>query len=484
MSKTSVQVIGDVPARLEDGFVRVAREAGLPLSFPREVLEEAAWVAEVPRPPRKDMSGVPFVTIDRPGSTGLDQALHLERLRDGYRVWYAVSDLGAFVRPGGALDREARARGEIVHLPIGSVPLHPRVLTEGAAGLLPGAARPAAVWLIDLDAEGRMVGADVHRAVVRSRERLDHPYVQAAVETGTADGTLSLLAEIGSLRLELQHEGGGVTLPTPRQEVVGDGRGYRLAYRPPLPAEAWSAQISLLTGMAAATMMLDAEVGLLRVLPPPQPAALAQVRRVAAALGVTWPEGAGYGQVVRDLDPRSPRHAAFLYESRTLLRGSGYVAFDGAPPPLADHAAVGAPYAHVTAPLRRVADRYATEVCLAIAAGEPVPPEVAWALRELPGIMAVSGRRAAMVQRACVNLVEAFLLRDYLGEPFDAVVIEVDGRGETGHPPGGRGGGGLVQLADPPVIARCDGPLPLGERVTVRLARADPATREVRFTLA
>ncbi|MEV4396763.1 RNB domain-containing ribonuclease [Nonomuraea sp. NPDC049607] len=470
-----IQVPGPIPARLEDGFDRVLREQRLPAGFPQDVLDEADWVAQVPRLEAKDLTDVPFVTIDPPGSMDLDQALHLERLRDGYRVWYAIADVGAFVRPGGPIDAEARTRGETVYLPVGRVPLHPKVLSEGAASLLPGATRPAAVWRIDLDADARIVGADVQRARVRSRERLDYAYVQAAVDTATADGTLGLLAEIGALRLGLERARGGVTLPTPEQEVVRDGDGgYRLEFRVPLPAEAWNAQISLLTGMAAASMMLDAEVGILRVLPAPQPDDLAKVRRVAQALGVPWPEGAGYGAVVHDLDAKNPQQAAFLQESKVLLRGAGYAAFDGAPPKLAEHAAVAAPYAHVTAPLRRLVDRYATEVCLAVAAGEPVPSDVRAALPLLPDIMSVTGRRAGAVDRACVDLVEAFLLRERIGQSFEAMVIDVDERR----------GGGQVQLVDPAVIARCDGVLPLGERVTVRLTQADPATREVRFTLA
>lgn len=474
MSKTSVQIPGEIPARLEDGFARIRRESGLPDAFPSRVLDEAEWVAEVPRLDGKDLTDLPFVTIDPPGSMDLDQAVHLERLRGGYRVWYAIADVGAFVRPGGVIDTEARARGATVYLPTGSVPLHPRVLSEGGASLLPGATRPAAVWCVDLDADGRTVGADVRRALVRSRERLDYAYVQAAVETGTADGTLGLLAEIGALRLALERERGGVTLPTPEQDVVTADGGYRLAYRLPLPAEAWNAQLSLLTGMAAASMMLDAEIGVLRVLPAPQPRDLDKVRRVAAALDVPWPDGAGYGQVVHDLDPANARQAAFLHESRVLLRGSGYVSFNGEPPQLADHAAVAAPYTHVTAPLRRLVDRYATEVCLAIAAGEPIPSDVARALDELPGLMSAAARRSSSVERACVDLVEAFLLRDRVGQAFEAMVIDVDERR----------GDGQVQLADPAVIAPCDGPLPLGEHITVRLTQADPATRQVRFTPA
>ncbi|MFD1930399.1 MULTISPECIES: RNB domain-containing ribonuclease [Nonomuraea] len=473
---TNIRVSGDVHPRLADGFERIRREIKLPEEFPKAALAEAARVAGAPaNAARQDLTELPFVTIDPPGSMDLDQAVFIEALGSGYRVWYAIADVGAFVRPGDALDAEARLRGETVYLPDGKVPLHPQVLSEGAASLLPGVIRPAAVWRIDLDAEGDLIGVDVQRSLVRSRERLDYDYVQATVETGTADGTLKLLAEVGRLRLNLERARGGVTLPTPDQEVVAVDGGYRLEYRAPMPSEAWNAQISLLTGMCAASMMLDAEIGVLRVLPPPQPRDLATVRRAALALGVPWPEGASYGDVVHDLDPKVPSHAAFLNESKILLRGSGYVAFDGEPPKLAEHSAVAAPYAHVTAPLRRLVDRYATEVCLAIAAGEPVPAEIQEALAGLPEIMSTTGRRANAVERASIDLVEAFMLRDRIGQSFDAVVLDIDER----RP------GGLVQLTDPAVVARCDGsPLPLGQSVRVRLTQADPNTREVRFTVA
>ncbi|MFC4062179.1 RNB domain-containing ribonuclease [Planomonospora corallina] len=476
MPYRSIRVPGGCHPRVEDGFARIRRELGLPEEFPRAVADEAEWVAQVPRLPVLDRTDLPLVTVDPPGSMDLDQALHLQERPGGYRVWYAIADVGAFVRPGGKIDAEARLRGETVYLPDGRIPLHPPVLSEGAASLLPGVVRPAALWCVDLDSDGLIVGADVVRARVRSRERLDYDYVQAAVETGTAEGPLRLLAEIGALRTALERARGGVTLPVPDQEVVGDGDGgYRVELRAPLPAEEWNAQISLLVGMAAATMMLDAEIGLLRVLPPAPDRVTDRVRRTAAALGVPWPDDASYGDVVHSLDPKVPAHAAFLAESTVLLRGAGYVAFNGAPPLQADHAAVAAPYAHVTAPLRRLADRYATEVCLAVAAGEPVPEEVLRALDELPDLMRASGRRAGAARRACVDLVEAFVLRERVGRTFDAVVVDADEDGS----------GGEVQLTDPPVVARCDGDhLPLGEAVRVRLTRADPVTREVRFALA
>ena len=71
------------------------------LDFPPDVLADAERAAASPRLPEADETAVPFVTIDPPESLDLDQALHLERARDGYRVRYAIADVAAFVRPGG-----------------------------------------------------------------------------------------------------------------------------------------------------------------------------------------------------------------------------------------------------------------------------------------------------------------------------------------------------------------------------------------------
>ncbi|WP_310739375.1 RNB domain-containing ribonuclease [Microbispora sp. H10830] len=461
---------------LRDGFARIRGEFDLPDGFPAPVQEEAERAAASPAAPREDRIDLPLMTIDPPGSMDLDQALCIERRGTGYRVWYAIADVAAFVRPGGAIDAEARVRAETVYMADGRVPLHPPVLSEGAASLLPGQARPAALWRLDLGSDGEIEAVDLRRALVRSRERLDYETVQAAVDTGRAEGTIALLAEVGPLRLERERARGGLSLPTPEQQVVPDGNGgYRVEFRTNHPCEAWNAQISLLTGMAAARMMLDAGVGVLRVLPEAGPEDVGKVRRVAAALGVPWPDGTSYAEVVHGLDPKIPGHAAFLHESTVLLRGAAYVAFDGSAPTQVLHAALGAPYAHVTAPLRRLVDRYGTEVCLAVAADRPVPEEVAAALPGLPEQMAAGGRRAGAVGRACVDLVEAAVLHPRIGEVFEAVVVDVT----DGKP------GGQVQVTEPAVIARCDGDrLPLGERVPVQLTRADPATREVRFTAA
>jgi exoribonuclease R len=459
-------------------FTALRTELELPDSFPPAAQQEAEQAAQQAVDARTDLTDVPFVTIDPPGSLDLDQALHLaQRPGGGYRLRYAIADVSAFVRPGGALWDETWRRGETIYLPDGKVPLHPKVLSEGAASLLPGQDRPAVVWSIDVDSSGDTVGVEVRRATVRSRTRFDYVSVQAA---GSLPEPLELLPAIGTLLIERGLAKGAINLPIPAQEVEPqDGGGWRLALVAPTPVENFNAQLSLLTGRAAAQLMLDGKVGLLRTMPPPPPGAFDALRRAATALGIDWPDGASPGRVIAAVDPADPRGAAFLDQAGELLRGAGYTPFDDELPEQVEQAAVAAPYAHVTAPLRRLADRYATEVCLALAAGQPVPDWARESLPKLPAVMAGSDARAGAATRGAVDLTEAVLLQGREGEHFEAAVVDVEHR-DNGRPPRA-----VVAIDDPAVRAKCEGAdFTAGTRIGVVLKEADPTTRKVLFQKA
>ncbi|MFV0130143.1 RNB domain-containing ribonuclease [Streptomyces sp. HMX112] len=477
MPRRHIRVTGAAEAPLRAALRALRTELDLPGAFPAAVLAEAETAAKAPRPPDHDATDLPLFTVDPPGSTDLDQAMHLARRPGGgYRVHYAIADVAAFVTPGGAVDAEAHRRVQTLYLPDGRVPLHPAVLSEGAASLLPGRAVPALLWRVDLDAHGRPVTTGVRRALVRSRARLDYAEVQRRIDSGTAEEPVALLRDIGRLRERLEAERGGISLAVPEQEIVQRDHSYALAYRAPRPADAWNAQISLLTGACAADLMIAAGTGVLRTLPTAPDGAVARLRRSAHALGVDWPHHVSYAALVRSLDPSDTRHAAFLQDCTTLLRGAGYTVFTGGNVPSpAVHAAVADEYTHCTAPLRRLVDRYAGELCLAAAAGREPPEWVLAALPALPEEMARGSRRANGVERECVDLVEAALLKDRVGEVFDAYVVDVKDNDPAV---------GTVHLEDPAVVARVEGgttPLPLGERLRVRLTRADPGTAKALF---
>ena len=463
---------GGVARQLAERFEAVRREFEVPDRFPPDVVAEAAAAAGAATLPGRDETAVPFVTIDPPSSMDLDQAMSIERRGDGYRVRYAIADVPAFVRAGGAVDAEARRRGQTVYCPDERVQLHPAELSEGAASLLPDQVRPAFVWDITLDADGEGTAVEVYRALVRSVRRYDYEQVQKEVDAGTAEECLVLLKEVGEKRVLLERRRGGASLPMPEQEVEEDEHGaFRISFRPVLAAEDWNAQISLLTGMGAADLMLRGKVGILRTMPPPEPRDLARFRRQAAAAGVSWPEGLAYGEFLRTLDRTNPRHLALIHEATSLFRGAGYTPFDGTAPEQPLHAAVANPYAHVTAPLRRLVDRFGLVVCEALCSGQEVPQWVREALPTLPDLMATSDRRTNAVERACTDAVEAAELRPYLGRTLDAVVVDENDKGV------------VVQLIELAVVARAAGRAKAGETVAVRVDAADVSTGSLTLTL-
>lgn len=283
--------------------------------FPDDVLDEAAASAEAGLADMAlaDRREYPFVTIDPPDSMDLDQAVHIEREGEGYLVRYAISAVGLFIRPGGALERETHRRTQTVYGPDGSIPLHPHALSHGAASLLPNEDRPAYLWYLHLNPDGELRHKWVELALVRSVAKLSYEQVQDAVDGRTAlDSGVpgdfpELLRRVGSLRVEREIARGGVSLALPEQVVEkGDG-GYRLAFRALTDVEKWNAQISLVTGMAAADIMSRAAVGVLRTMPPAMPRDVDRLRSVARALRLDWPDDVDYREFVRSVGGDTPR---------------------------------------------------------------------------------------------------------------------------------------------------------------------------------
>jgi exoribonuclease R len=459
------------PAAID--FDSIRDELGIPASYPAPAVAEATEVAAVglaQLPKEVADEDIPFVTVDPVGSMDLDQAVHLARDGDGYLVHYAIADVASFVPPDGELAAETWRRGATLYSPDTNTPLHPVELSEGAASLLPDRQRPAVLWTIRLDSSGDPVQVDVRRTAIASVAQLNYPGVQVDADTGRLHPSIELLPEIGKLRLERSRQRHAISLDIPDSEIVKGPDGYwTLELRAVLDVEQYNAEISLLTGMCAAAIMIDGGIGLLRTLPSPTDAQVAALRKTTAVLGIPWPASVPPGDVIAGLNGAEPKAAAFLEDAVRLLRGAGYTPFDGEPPKRTEHGGVGAPYAHVTAPLRRLADRFATEICLALHAGQPVPTWVRTALPDLPKTMAAADRKASELSKACAGAVSVFVLHGREGEEFQATVLQIERERDRA----------IVILHEPPVRAHCDpNGLVEGSVITVRLRSADPASNK------
>ena len=201
--------------------------------------------------------------------------------------------------------------------------------------------------------------------------------MQAAAGNGTLPEPIALLPRLGRLLIARGLDRGAINLPIPEQLVqVEPGRGMAAGAAPTVPAEEWNAQVSLLTGMAAAGIMLAGGIGLLRTMPAPRPTRCTVAARAAARwasrgrtvtlavlAGVLAGIESGRAERCGASWTRPPNCCAERDTPRSMDRRRM----------IPGHGAVAAPYAHVTAPLRRLADRYAAEVCLSLTAAREVP---------------------------------------------------------------------------------------------------------------
>ena len=447
-------------------FRSIAREFDVRTTFVPELHTEASQLQDRFPQLRIDARSVPFVTIDPVGSKDLDQAVHIEsRSGGGYVVRYAIADVAAFVDPDSAVADESLERGQTIYLPDEPARLHPEELSEGSASLLPDVDRPAVLWTFELDERGEVDSAHVERALVCSVARLDYEGVHKDMQAGSVHPSIALLEEVGQLRQQSSLRRHAINLRLPSVRVVGDGDTFELVIEPRHPVMDYNSEISLLTGMVAGRMMVDAGVGFLRTLGPADEGGEAEFRREARNLG--YDVAGDIGEFLAGVDADTPRGMAVMREAQKLLRGSGYV--DLSEKQAEVHAGIGGFYSHVTAPLRRLIDRYATEVCLAICAGEDVPE---WVERDAARVIKTMGRSSQLantVEKACLHLTEATVLEPWVGHNFDGVTLK---SGEDAA---------RVFIVDPPVLAPSAGAPEEGAETKFSLVRAEPSAREVGF---
>lgn len=471
--------------RLEQALAALVDKLELPKDFPADAVTDAQQAVAHHSLPDEDCTNIEFVTIDPESSTDLDQAVFMQREGAGYRVFYAIADVPSFVAHGGALDAETRKRGMTIYLPQGRIPLHPEIISEDAGSLLPDQLRSAYVWEFELDDAAHVSQVHLRRAKIRSRAKLSYDGVQKDLDAGTASESLQLLREVGEKRIELERERGGASLRIPEQEVEADGDHYRLVQRAPLLVEDWNAQISLMTGMAAASIMMEHKVGVLRTMPAPDEKNVAKFRAQAEALGAPWSPDVQYGEFLRSLDLSDPKQLALMHQAASLFRGAGYTAFDGEVPEDPTQAAIAATYAHTTAPLRRLIDRFVLELCECLMNGREVPAAVRQALPELPEIMQSSGQLASKAERTAMDTIEAAILASHVGEEFDGVSVEgPDAAQLEKAEQNGKKPYGTIQLTAPPVTAKYEGNAAVGEHLRVILKEANIEQAKVTFEVS
>ena len=455
---------------LGDGFASIVKQFQLPTGFSLEVLEAAESAARAKTDfvqsidqIRRDATDIPFVTLDPASSTDLDQAFAIDADGDDIVLNYALADVGAFVPVGGPVEIEAWQRGVTIYGLAEKVPLYPKVISQGAASLLPDGPRAAFLVVVSVGPDGAIKLRSIDRVVCASRAKLAYntfnvnsiPHLEEFANRIWCDETAR-----GAIRVEF-----------PQQEVVVDESapgGVRLELRARNYAESVNSTLSLAVNLAIAKLFIDHRTGLFRVMSEPNEHALATLRRAAHVLGIDWSRSETLRDLQRRMDPNNMTHQRFLLEARRAGGRASYAILEPRKTPW--HSAIAASYSHATAPMRRLADRYVLDLAFLLANGRSVPSELTETLNKLPAAMEHGERLASNVDRTVIDLLEAVSLQHRIGEILIAEVVDAEA--------------GIVQTADSAIRARATllTKVANGDKVRVRIDDADPNKRMVRLT--
>ncbi len=466
-----MKIAKEAQRALAAGFSSIVEQFNLPDCFSSEVLDAAEHATQAKgkngRPiwedSRRNATDLPFVTLDPASSTDLDQAFTLQKEGNDLILSYAMADVSAFVPIGGMVEYEAWQRGVTIYGLAERIPLYPSVISQNAASLLPDGPRPAVLVVVVIHVDGTVKLRSVDRIICWSRAKLAYNSVDLS--------QLPFVEEFANRMWAAEIARGAIRVDFPQQEVVADALapgGVRLELRARMVSELVNSTLSLAVNMAIGSLFRDSRMGLFRVMDEPEPRAIAMLRRAAHALQISWAPSETLRDLQRRMEPSNSIHQQFLLDARRAGGRASYESFNSRKTPW--HSAIAATYAHATAPMRRLADRYVLDLAWLLANGHSIPTTLTNQIEQLSSVMERCEGRAANVDRAVIDLLEAVSLQHRIGEILIAEVIDVEN--------------GVVQITEHAIRARASklSNVENGDTVRVRIDVADPTKRLVRFT--
>ena len=503
-------VLGDPSGPRAVSLIAI-HQHGIPDQFPDAVIAEADRAEPAPLEGRDDLRDLPLLTIDPADARDRDDAVYAEHDREpgnpgGFVVWVAIADVAYYVRPGSALDREARKRGNSTYFPDRVVPMLPDILSGDLCSLHQHVDRACLAVRMRLDAQGAKISHRFVRGIMRSVASLSYEQVQAAIDGAPDDVTGPLLEPVlkplyaayaatklaRALRQPLD-----LDLPERKIELSETGEVKAVSFKERFDAHRLIEEFMILANVAAAEELVRLKKPLLfRVHEEPTPEKLDNLREVAEASGFVLAKG----QVLQTRHLNTLLAAAQGTEFDELLNISTLRSMTQAyyfPQNFGHFGLALKNYAHFTSPIRRYSDLI---VHRALIAGhgwgkDGLSAQDIEVLEETAKLISDSERRSMAAERDTTDRYLAAYLADRVGAEFTGRISGVQRFGlfvkldETGAD-------GLIPIRsigrefyhydqDSQTLTGADTGMTIGigQRVTVRLAEATPVTGGITLDL-
>jgi ribonuclease R len=506
-----VEIIGSMKDEKAVSMIAILAH-GIPYQFPETALAEAkAAKAAGPSDGREDWRHLPLITIDPADAKDHDDAVHAApdddpSNRGGFVVTVAIADVGWFVRPGSALDREAQKRGNSVYFPDRVVPMLPERLSGDLCSLRVGENRPALAARMIFGADGRKRSHSFHRVLMKSVANLTYTDTQAAIDRGEdppgADIGTPILKPLWQAyqalaRARAEREPLDLEIPE-RKVIIGkDGKIERIIQRETLEAHRLIEEFMIQANVAAAETLEHSKSPLVyRIHDAPSLAKLEALREFLASIEISFPRSGNlrpshFNGILSRL--KATEHGRLIHE--VVLRTQSQAEYS---PANIGHFGLNLlRYAHFTSPIRRYADLIVHRGLirsLGLGAGG-LPDGTEMQLPEIAAEISAAERRAMAAERDTIDRLVAHWLADRIGAEFHGRIagvtraglfVKLDETGADGFVPMSTIGSEyfLYDEAHHAIVGRDSGTTHrLGDAVDVRLLEVAPLAGALRFEL-
>ncbi|MEQ8411940.1 MAG: ribonuclease R [Erythrobacter sp.] len=506
-----VEVIGDPLAPGAFSLIAIAKH-GIPHIFPEEVHEEARRAAnlKLSESKREDLRHLPIVAIDPADARDHDDAIWAEPDGEGgFNALVAIADVSFYVRPGSALDREARKRGNSVYFPDRVVPMLPEILSADVCSLVEDESRAAMACHLHIDQGGKVDYFRFTRALVKIHHNIAYEDAQAAIDSGEPPeylehlwGAWKLLAAARAKRDPLELE-----LPERRVMLNEEGQIEEIAVRERLDAHRVVEDFMIAANVAAAKALEAKNAPVVyRIHETPAREKLIALRDYLQTLGMKLALGQVitpglFNRMLKDVSDESEKAQVMEAVLRSQMQ-----AYYG--PANAGHFGLAlSSYAHFTSPIRRYSDLLVHRALVeAYGLEQPkppgsLPPTTGLADRDRANLSQITDaisqteRRAMEAERDTIDRYVAAWLSGRVGEVFDTRITGVQGFGFFATIEG-LGGDGLVPIstlgseyfshdeaAHALIGERTGTVFAVGDRLKLKLAEANALTGALKFVL-
>lgn len=435
-----VEILGD-PYNTKNMIEALIIREGMSNEFPSEVLAEArnipTTISKEEIAKRKDLRNLPIITIDGDDAKDLDDAVYVEKLKNGnYRLIVSIADVSFYIKEGSALDKEALKRGNSVYLVDRVLPMFPKEISNGICSLNPNEDKLTFTCDMEIDNKGKLVSAETYKSVIKTAYRMTYTNVNKMIDgdewalseySSIKDMVMTML-ELSKIIREVKYKRGSIDFDIPEIKLVLDenGKVEYIKSRDRGESERIIEDFMIAANEAVAEKLFWLEIpSVYRTHEKPD---MERIRALNETL-------AKFKYRIHSLDEIHPKQFQQIIETskergiNLIVHKMILMALKQAKYTVENFGHFGLAsgyYTHFTSPIRRYADLTVHRILNSVLFKYPSKKEIAKNIEELPGVcshISKTERAAMKIEEESVKIKLVEYMMDKVGQEYDATIV-------------------------------------------------------------